>query len=324
MNKKLQVFVSSTYTDLIEERQAAVQAILDAGHIPAGMELFKAGNESQLKTIYRWIDASDVYMLILGGRYGSIEKKTGKSYTQLEYEYALSKNMPVFAVVLSETFLTDKISKLGLTDTLEQIAPDKYQSFKTTVMSKIVRLVDDSKDIKIAIHTTLNEFMNDYNLAGWIHNANENDMFQLLKDNNTLLRENNSLRNQIQKLKEQLNTKSKEQFGNYSFDELIELFKKKKFKIPPEFTENKKEATVSALKFYILYFKNFVTGISDLNNSTDYEVFIFYHITPYYISFDFLERVKLSSTTAQRIHTTKLGSSFYAMLESKGITNTYL
>ena len=55
MNKKLQVFVSSTYTDLIEERQAAVQAILDAGHIPAGMELFKAGNESQLKTIYKWI-----------------------------------------------------------------------------------------------------------------------------------------------------------------------------------------------------------------------------------------------------------------------------
>lgn len=33
MNRKLQVFVSSTYTDLIEERQAAVQAILDAGHI---------------------------------------------------------------------------------------------------------------------------------------------------------------------------------------------------------------------------------------------------------------------------------------------------
>ena len=51
MNKKLQVFVSSTYTDLIEERQAAVQAILDAGHIPAGMELFKAGNRSQLETI---------------------------------------------------------------------------------------------------------------------------------------------------------------------------------------------------------------------------------------------------------------------------------
>ena len=79
MNKKLQIFVSSTFTDLIEERQAAVEAILDAGHIPAGMELFKAG-KSQMYTIRKWIDESDVYMLILGGRYGSIEEESGLSY----------------------------------------------------------------------------------------------------------------------------------------------------------------------------------------------------------------------------------------------------
>lgn len=168
MNKKLQVFVSSTYIDLIEERQAAVEAILDAGHIPAGMELFKAGNESQLKTIYRWIDESDVYMLILGGRYGSIEQNSCKSYTQLEYEYALSKNIPVFAVVLSDSFLTEKINSYGLKNVTEQKEPAKYQEFKDLVMSKIIREVDDCKDIKIAIYTTLNEFIRDYDLVGWV------------------------------------------------------------------------------------------------------------------------------------------------------------
>jgi hypothetical protein len=86
--KKLQVFVSSTFSDLQEERQAAVEAILTAGHIPAGMELFAAGDESQMNVIKRWIDESDAYMLILGGRYGSIEPMTQKSYIQLEYEYA--------------------------------------------------------------------------------------------------------------------------------------------------------------------------------------------------------------------------------------------
>jgi Domain of unknown function (DUF4062) len=45
--KKLQVFVSSTYNDLLAERQAVVEAILMAGHIPAGMELFAAGDRSQ-------------------------------------------------------------------------------------------------------------------------------------------------------------------------------------------------------------------------------------------------------------------------------------
>ena len=63
MYKKLQVFVSSTYTDLIEERQAAVEAFLDAGHIPAGMELFKAGNESQLKTIYTTLMWTYLYVM---------------------------------------------------------------------------------------------------------------------------------------------------------------------------------------------------------------------------------------------------------------------
>ncbi len=89
--KKLQVFVSSTYLDLREERQAAVEAILKAGHIPAGMELFTAGSDSQLDTIQRWIDESDVYMLILGGRYGSLDPKTALSYTELEYDYAVNK-----------------------------------------------------------------------------------------------------------------------------------------------------------------------------------------------------------------------------------------
>src|SRR5262245_57179350 len=78
--KKLQVFVASTYKDLRVERQAAVEAILTAGHIPAGMELFTAGDESQMEVIKRWIEESDVFLLILGGRYGSLEPQSGKSY----------------------------------------------------------------------------------------------------------------------------------------------------------------------------------------------------------------------------------------------------
>lgn len=35
--KKYQVFVSSTFRDLVEERQDAIRNILDLKHIPAGM-----------------------------------------------------------------------------------------------------------------------------------------------------------------------------------------------------------------------------------------------------------------------------------------------
>lgn len=320
MNKKLQVFVSSTYTDLIEERQAAVEAILDAGHIPAGMELFKAGNESQLKTIYKWIDESDVYMLILGGRYGSIESKSDKSYTQLEYEYALSKDIPVFTVVLNQSFLTNKINSLGLSNVMEQVAPDKYQAFKALVMSKIIREVDDCKDIKLAVHSTLNDFINEYNLSGWVRNNNEHNTLQLLKDNNALIKENNSLNKQIQKLQEQLNEKTKEQIGIFSFDELVKIFKSKIFVLPTKIINSEKEIKINALKFFTIYFDSFVTGVSNQYGTHDEVVHIFYNIAPYYLSFGLLEKVKIAGTTAQRIQITKIGASFYAMLESKGMT----
>jgi hypothetical protein len=117
MNKKLQVFVSSTYKDLLEERQAAVDAILTAGHIPAGMELFTSGDETQLKIIHRWIEESDVFLLILGGRYGSIETLTGKSYVQLEYEYAQKKSKKYFAAVITEHYLNLRLARRVLTYT---------------------------------------------------------------------------------------------------------------------------------------------------------------------------------------------------------------
>lgn len=210
MNKKLQVFVSSTYTDLIEERQAAVQAILDAGHIPAGMELFKSGNRSQLETIYKWIDESDIYMLILGGRYGSIETNSGKSYTHLEYEYAINNNIPVFSVVLTNRFLHYKASLQDEDKIFEKDNIQKYQDFKSFVMSKIVRQVDNLDKISITIHTTLLEFLNDasLNLVGWIKDSgqqntnNLSDQYaQILLENHKLLKEKIDNLNTINYLK---------------------------------------------------------------------------------------------------------------------------
>jgi uncharacterized protein DUF4062 len=77
------------------------------------MELFAAGDESQMNVIKRWIDESDVFLLILRGRYGSIESKSQKRYTQLEYEYALEQGKPLFAVVIEEDHLEERLKKFG-------------------------------------------------------------------------------------------------------------------------------------------------------------------------------------------------------------------
>jgi Domain of unknown function (DUF4062) len=167
LKKKLQVFVSSTFTDMQLERQAAVEAILRAGHIPAGMELFAAGDQSQLKTIHSWIDESDAFILILGGRYGSIEPISGKSYIELEYEYATEKKKPFFATVISDTYLDTKVQELGRS-VLETENGLLMKAFKKNVTEKICRFFKDVSDLKLIIIESLSKLENDCSLSGWI------------------------------------------------------------------------------------------------------------------------------------------------------------
>jgi hypothetical protein len=98
MDKRYQVFVSSTYADLQDERRSVIQTLMEMDCIPAGMELFPAADEEQWEFIRRVIDDCDYYLLIIGGRYGSMTAE-GISYTELEYDYAIRKGIKVIALL---------------------------------------------------------------------------------------------------------------------------------------------------------------------------------------------------------------------------------
>ena len=97
---KYQIFVSSTFEDLENERDQVIKAILEMGHIPVGMEMFSAADEEQWAIIARNIDESDYYIVLLAHRYGSITD--GVSYTRKEYEYAVSMGVPVLGFIIEK------------------------------------------------------------------------------------------------------------------------------------------------------------------------------------------------------------------------------
>jgi Domain of unknown function (DUF4062) len=195
--RKLQVFVSSTFIDLKEERQTAVQAILNAGHIPAGMELFTAGDESQWTIIKRWIEESDVYMLLLGGRYGSIEPKSGKSYTHLEYDYAVELGKPLFAIVINDKALDEKVTKEGKM-VLELDNPQGLKDFKKVVTSNMCAFWDDLKDIKLNVNDSIRDIEYRYanSLKGWVK-ADDTDYSSISEELARLSKENSELKSQL-------------------------------------------------------------------------------------------------------------------------------
>lgn len=98
MDKRYQIFISSTFVDLQNERQAVLKAILELDHMPAGMELFPATDDTAWQLIRDVIDGSDYYVLIVGGRYGSLDD-AGLGYTEKEYDYALTTKKPVIPLL---------------------------------------------------------------------------------------------------------------------------------------------------------------------------------------------------------------------------------
>ena len=167
--KKLQIFVSSTYDDLKDEREKVVQGILDAEHIPAGMELF-GGAGTVIDTIKKWIDASDVFMLLLGGKYGSIYEKEGISYTEWEYNYAKLIKKPICIIKLSKSMIYRKAAEQGENQVLEKEHKELYNRFLQTVRAEIHKEVSEISESPGAVQSHITKVIYDYedSLVGWV------------------------------------------------------------------------------------------------------------------------------------------------------------
>lgn len=308
MKRKLQVFVSSTFTDLIIERQSAVSAILKAGHIPAGMELFTSGDKSQMDTIKKWIDESDVYMLILGGRYGSIEPISGISYTELEYDYAVEQGKPLFAVVITETSLESKV-KLSGTAFLEKDNPQALKLFRAKVLSNISSFFDDSKDIRLSVHESLSDFASSRELKGWVQ-ADE------IVDTKPLFEEIKKLSDENQKLKEtlaELEKKSRSGLPNQAdnFQEVEGILKTINIKIPAKIN-NGNEASSDLFNIFVNNRDTIINGVTNAAKVSDVEGFFYFNVCPKLQVHGLVENEKVAGVQYRRYAITKAGVSFLA------------
>jgi hypothetical protein len=161
MEKRHQVFVSSTYQDLEHERQEVMHA-LELDCIPSGMELFPAANESQWSLIQKVIQDCDYYILIIGGRYGSIGPD-GLSYTEMEYRYALSLGKPTVA------FLHKEPGKI-FSDRTEQTSEgkEKLKAFRELVQTKLCKFWTTPQDLGSVVSRSLIQLIRTTPAVGWV------------------------------------------------------------------------------------------------------------------------------------------------------------
>ncbi len=162
MDKRYQVFVSSTYQDLQEERQEVMHALLELDCIPSGMELFPAANETQWSLIKKVIDDCDYYLLILAGRYGSCGPE-GISYTEIKYKYALSIAKPTIAFLHKDpgTIQANKCES-----TKED--KEKLGIFRTFVEQKLCKQWSSPADLGSVVSRSLVQLIKSTPAVGWV------------------------------------------------------------------------------------------------------------------------------------------------------------
>jgi len=187
MDKKYQVFVSSTYEDLQEERKAVMEALLQMNCFPVGMEYFNAADDSQWDVITSLIDECDYYVLIVAGRYGSIDETTGISYTQKEYEYAVKKNVPTISFVHKDI---SQLQSGKVEHNPEQVK--KLDEFKTKLSQKLYQTWDNKDSLASAVVLSLNKLIKSKPRTGWVRNASlsaeANKQILALKEENEALK----------------------------------------------------------------------------------------------------------------------------------------
>jgi O-acetyl-ADP-ribose deacetylase (regulator of RNase III) len=147
------IFLSSTYSDLIEYRKAIKEQIARRRMIFIGMEHFGAYPENRppASIIIEEVKKADVYIGVFGVRYGYIDQVTGLSMTELEYREAKSNDKPMFLYVIKET-ANIKVSDIEK----DSIGREKLETLKTEIMTnKVVYKFDSIADLERQVYADL-------------------------------------------------------------------------------------------------------------------------------------------------------------------------
>jgi hypothetical protein len=186
VDKRYQVFVSSTFDDLQAERQEVMHALLELDCIPAGMELFPAANQDQWALIKRVIDECDYYLVIVAGRYGSIGPD-GIGYTEMEYRYALEQQKPILGFVHKEPESLPA-KRTEATDDGKQ----RLRAFRDFVRQKPCKMWTSASELGSVVSRSLVHLIKTTPAVGWVRASELPDQ--------DLVRENAKLRQRVDEL----------------------------------------------------------------------------------------------------------------------------
>jgi hypothetical protein len=170
-DRRYQVFISSTFSDMREERKAAIEAIFDRGHIPIPLERFSPANDSDLQVIQKAMESSQVYILILGHCYGDIVPDKGISYTELEYDLAQERGLFTLVFMMNDALLAEKRRALdpkNTRDAEELSHHNELMRFRKKVSTHFRKYFVPGPEFKYIVELALSDALPDCTAPGFV------------------------------------------------------------------------------------------------------------------------------------------------------------
>ncbi|AOA57217.1 DUF4062 domain-containing protein [Acinetobacter larvae] len=198
LDKRYQVFVSSSGEEMRPERTVIMQTLMSMGFFSWGLE-----QRSPLGTALarRQIEECDYVLLLLGSQYGACSS-SGIGYLHLDYIYAVTKQKPIIVFMHAEplrhalALQPDTLSCATTTATLavddKHVAPlqqatqhqprldDKFLAFRQQLQrdQDQVFCYQNCKDLESSLRSRMLQLLERYPVVGWVRPQN----LQILQD----------------------------------------------------------------------------------------------------------------------------------------------
>ena len=161
LDKRYQVFISTSGSDMQPERMTLSQTLIGMGFFSWGLE-----QRTPLSTAFarRQIDDCDYVIMLLGSQYGE-QSVSGVGYMHLEYIYAVTKQKPIIVFMHEDPESRD----LCLHDHKPELR-EKFQEFRKLLQNEVDQIFTyrSLRDLELAVRLNMSQMLERYPVQGWV------------------------------------------------------------------------------------------------------------------------------------------------------------
>lgn len=165
LDKRYQVFISTSGSEMQPERIILSQTLVGMGFFSWGLE-----QRNPLSTAFarRQIDDCDYVVILLGSQYGE-QSVSGVGYMHLEYIYAVTKQKPIIVFMHDDPASREP----SLHDAKAELR-EKFNDFRKLLQNEVDQVFTyrSLRDLEMAVRLNMPQMLERYPVTGWVRPQN--------------------------------------------------------------------------------------------------------------------------------------------------------